>query len=162
MSCTWKNLFVDKNIPLREVGNRISKISTFFRSFFNTNFKVLNFEYFVLFQSIYIYYKVQISNNKNTVKLWKTKSCSMCNSLSSTCSQSFVKNKKLFSYFRGCYIMTANNINNTRIIFEKKLLIVLENMKDQINLFININFQTLHHVSICNIETKKLGTSMLK
>lgn len=149
MSCTWKNLFVDKNIPLREVGNRISKISTFFRSFFNTNFKVLNFEYFVLFQSIYIYYKVQISNNKNTVKLWKTKSCSMCNSLSSTCSQSFVKNKKLFSYFRGCYIMTANNINNTRIIFEKKLLIVLENMKDQINLFININFQTLHHVSIC-------------
>lgn len=45
--------------------------------------------------------------------------------------------------------MTANNINNTRIIFEKKLLIVLENMKDQINLFININFQTLHHVSIC-------------
>lgn len=149
MSCTWKNLFVDKNIPLREVGNRISKISTFFRSFFNTNFKVLNFEYFVLFQSIYIYYKVQISNNKNTVKLWKTKSCSMCNSLSSTCSQSFVKNKKLFSYFRGCYIMTANNINNTRIIFEKKLLIVLENMKNQINLFININFQTLHHVSIC-------------
>lgn len=149
MSCTWKNLFVDKNIPLREVGNRISKISTFFRSFFNTNFKVLNFEHFVLFQSIYIYYKVQISNNKNTVKLWKTKSCSMCNSLSSTCSQSFVKNKKLFSYFRGCYIMTANNINNTRIIFEKKLLIVLENMKDQINLFININFQTLHHVSIC-------------
>lgn len=149
MSCTWKNLFVDKNIPLREVGNRISKISTFFRSFFNTNFKVLNFEYFVLFQSIYIYYKVQISNNKNTVKLWKTKSCSMCNSLSSTCSQSFVKNKKLFSYFRGCYIMTANNINNTRIIFEKKLLIVLENMKDQVNLFININFQTLHHVSIC-------------
>lgn len=149
MSCTWKNLFVDKNIPLREVGNRISKISTFFRSFFNTNFKVLNFEHFVLFQSTYIYYKVQISNNKNTVKLWKTKSCSMCNSLSSTCSQSFVKNKKLFSYFRGCYIMTANNINNTRIIFEKKLLIVLENMKDQINLFININFQTLHHVSIC-------------
>lgn len=149
MSCTWKNLFVDKNIPLREVGNRISKISTFFRSFFNTSFKVLNFEYFVLFQSIYIYYKVQISNNKNTVKLWKTKSCSMCNSLSSTCSQSFVKNKKLFSYFRGCYIMTANNINNTRIIFEKKLLIVLENMKNQINLFININFQTLHHVSIC-------------
>lgn len=149
MSCTWKNLFVDKNIPLREVGNRISKISTFFRSFFNTNFKVLNFEHFVLFQSVYIYYKVQISNNKNTVKLWKTKSCSMCNSLSSTCSQSFVKNKKLFSYFRGCYIMTANNINNTRIIFEKKLLIVLENMKDQINLFININFQTLHHVSIC-------------
>lgn len=120
MSCTWKNLFVDKNIPLREVGNRISKISTFFRSFFNTNFKVLNFEHFVLFQSTYIYYKVQISNNKNTVKLWKTKSCSMCNSLSSTCSQSFVKNKKLFSYFRGCYIMTANNINNTRIIFEKK------------------------------------------
>lgn len=99
MSCSWKNLFVDERIPLREVGNDLQN-SQYSFVFFNINFKVLNFEHFVLFQSIYLYIKVQILNNKNIMKLWKKKVVPCHNSLSSTYSQSFVKNKKLFSYFR--------------------------------------------------------------
>lgn len=96
MSCSWKNLFVDEKIPLGEVGNDLQNLNIL--SCFLI--LILNFEHFVLFQSIYLYIKVQILNNKNIMKLWKKKVVPCHNSLSSTYSQSFVKNKKLFSYFR--------------------------------------------------------------